>query len=124
MANPADIWSEAVTAATNAAKACNPTPIGVYQADLAGNRLSATEIVNEGDCGFAWVRIKPARGPFIKYLKENNLGSLSLYGGWQVSMSMFTSSQSVERKVAAAKAFVETLKKNGIERAWYESRLD
>ena len=122
--NTLEIWTEASKAATVAAKQCIPTPMGVYSVDLLGNQLSETTIINEGVCGFAWVRIKPARGPFIKFLKENNFGDLCLYGGWMISVSMFTGSQSFERNEAAAKAFVEVLKKNGIEKVWMESHLD
>jgi hypothetical protein len=122
---PAEIYAEAFAAGAEAGAKCIPRPMGVYQSDLAGNRLGPTEVVSEGLCGFAWVRIKPARGPFVKYLKDNNIGHLSLYGGWMISMGDCCGmSQSMERKEAAGRAFVEVLKRNGIERAWMESRLD
>ena len=122
--SPAEIYSEAAKLAKEAAKKHIPTPMMVYNADIFGNRLSPNSYVSEGACGFAWVRIKPARGPFIKYLKENKIGGLSGYGGWTIWMGEFTSSQSIERKIEAAKAFVKVLKENGIERVWFESRLD
>jgi hypothetical protein len=58
--SPAEIYSEAAQAAITAAKTCIPTPMGVFQSDIIGNRLGPTEIVSEGLCGFAYVRIKPS----------------------------------------------------------------
>ena len=36
-------------------------------------------------CGFAWVKIKPARGGFIKYVKDNELGHSAYKGGYQLT---------------------------------------
>lgn len=78
-------------------------------------------------CGFAWVKITPARGPFVKWLKENNIGDKGWNGGWELWSSDLatgiSASQSMLRKEAAARAFAEVLRDHGIE-AWMGSRAD
>lgn len=130
-----EIYIEAVTAAVAAGKAHKPTPMVVGQAvGLFGNAIvpGTEEVVEDGVCGFAWVKIKPARGPFIAWLKANNIGSSGVYGGWEISMGRFPSfgslgetnfGQSMERKEAAGDAFAAVLKSHGI-RAWMVSRID
>ena len=81
-----------------------------------------TYYVADGMCGFAWINIKPARGKFVKYLKDNNIGRKdSYYGGWTIWVSGF--GQSVDRKSAYARAFAKVLGDNGIT-AYNMSRLD
>ena len=41
-------------------------------ADIDYNK--ETYYVADGMCGFAWINIKPARGKFVKFLKDNNIG--------------------------------------------------
>lgn len=119
------IWNEVAEAATKAANDCVPQPMGVYSADIFGKQTGPVSIVDEGLCGFAWVRIKPARGAFIKFLKDNEIGVTSCMGGYMISMSLFTHSQSFERKEAAARAAVSVLKKYQVaDKIWVESRLD
>lgn len=79
------------------------------------------------DCGFAWVVIKPARGPFASYLKANNLGRVREYGGggieiWYSKLHNI-GTQSVSVHYAAAKAFAEVLKQDGLH-AYADQRLD
>ena len=38
-------------------------------------------------CGFAWIVIRPARGPFITWCKKNGIGSNAYGGGWPSSSS-------------------------------------
>jgi hypothetical protein len=54
---PAEIWAEATMAAREAVKAS-----------------AHLENPNAFDCGFAWVVVEPARGPFVSYCKERHLG--------------------------------------------------
>ena len=76
-------------------------------------------------CGFAWVTIKPARGPFVKYLKDNGIGRLGVYGGWEVSSYDVCGwhGQNMDVKEDACRAFAEVLRDNGIT-ARVESRMD
>lgn len=60
-------------------------------------------------CGFATLRIKPARGPLIKTLKEMKLGHSSEYGGWIVSVPHST--QSMDAKTAGIEVLRDNLKK-------------
>ncbi len=36
-------------------------------------------------CGFANISIHPARGNFVSWCKENNIGSNGYRGGWRIS---------------------------------------
>lgn len=75
----------------------------------------------DGLCGFAWVNISPARGAFVNWLKSQEIGGKSYYGGYEIWVREF--GQSVDRKSAFAGAFAEVLNKYGIS-AYAGSRLD
>lgn len=131
MNNEIALYEMACNAASEAWKACRPIPMIVGQAKgLFGNEIvpGTEEFVADGVCGFAWVRIKPARGPFVKFLKTNNIGRKDVYaGGWSISSSGTLNfpdyTQSMQRKEAACNAFVRVLRDNGVN-AWMESRMD
>ena len=59
-------------------KACSPTPMIVGQPTTPlGDDIDYSKdtwLVNDGVCGFAWINIKPARGGFVKFLKDNKIG--------------------------------------------------
>lgn len=80
-------------------------------------------------CGFAWVKIYPARGPLVKLLKEKGIGSKAYEGGWSISSSSCTtnarvsSSQSMTLKENVCAAFAKSLQANGV-RAYMSSRAD
>jgi hypothetical protein len=76
------------------------------------------------DCGFAWVNIKPARGPFVTYLKSIKVGETG-ERGYQIWYSCLHDlpTQSVAVHEAAAQAFALTLGKYNIRATW-SSRLD
>lgn len=74
-------------------------------------------------CGFAWVKIKPARGPFVAFLKKHEIGDPGVYGGWELGTHSVTNTQSMDLKEAAARGFAEVLKAHGL-RAWMTSRAD
>jgi hypothetical protein len=106
-----------VTAALAAAQAA---------AETENNRLGPEK--DRGlDCGFAWVTIKPARGPLVAELKRLGLGETRDYGGggFQVWYSKLHSvpTQSISVHIAAARAFAETATANGYP-ASYGSRYD
>lgn len=79
-------------------------------------------------CGFGWVRFKPARGKFVQFLKANNLGYKAYNGGWSYTPSINYPEnspiwQSMDLKEAAAAAYANVLRDEGID-AWMESRAD
>lgn len=102
-----------------------------YEAQQAGykaaNEFNATlppESQRGFDCGFAWVTVHPAKGPFVKYCKENKLGSKAYKGGWEFWYSLFsTNTQSVGVHEKAATAFCNVLRAHGLT-AYVGSRLD
>ncbi len=126
MTTSQEIYTEAHSAGIAAGNGCNPTPmiVGTPTTPL-GNDIDYskdTHYVSDGVCGFAWVNIKPARGKFVKYLKDNNIGRKdSYYGGYTVWVREF--GQSLERKSAYARAFAKVLDDNGL-RAYPMSRMD
>ena len=109
-----------------AGNGCTPTPMVVGQPTTPlGNDIDyskETYYVSDGVCGFAWINIKPARGKFVKYLKDNDIGRKdSYYGGYTIWVSGF--GQSLDRKSAYARAFAEVLNENGLT-AYAMSRMD
>jgi hypothetical protein len=75
-------------------------------------------------CGFAWVRIRPARGKFVSYLKENGLGSHDPFdGGFVIHNPSRVRTQSMNAALIGAQAFAEVLRTNSIN-AFAESRVD
>lgn len=127
---PAQILKEAQEAAVAAFHAAKPVPMVVGQAEsLFSNRIvpGTEEFVADGVCGFAWTVIRPARGPFVKFLKEQDIGSKNYEGGWYVSSYDLAPgtghSQSMQRKEAAVRAAVAVLNKHGINCYTY-SRMD
>ena len=123
---PATVYAEAHAAGMAAGNGCTPTPmvVGTPTTPL-GNDIDyskETYYVADGPCGFAWINIKPARGKFVKYLKDNNIGRKdSYYGGYTIWVSGF--GQSLDRKSAYARAFVKVLNENGL-KAYAMSRMD
>lgn len=99
----------------------------IYDADIFGNRVSPTGHTLRGLCGFAWVRIIPARGKMVSWLKKNGIGRTDTYKGgymlWAGTDLFVGGTQSVDIKYAAARAACKILNENGI-RAYPESRLD
>ena len=67
------------------------------------------------NCGFAWVNIKPARGPFVKALKDMELGRTdTFYGGYSLWNPSGNPTQDVDAKAAGARAFAAVLEKHGV----------
>ena len=126
MKTPQEIYSEAHSAGLAAGHGCTPTPmvVGTPTTPL-GNDIDYskdTYYVADGMCGFAWINIKPARGKFVKFLKDNDIGRKdSYYGGYTIWVSGF--GQSMTRKENYARAFVKVLNDNGL-KAYAMSRMD
>ena len=123
---PATVYAEAHALGIAAGNACSPPPmvVGPPPPPL-GNDIDYskdTYYVSDGVCGFASVNIKPARGGFVKFLKDNKIGRKdSYYGGYTVWVSHF--GQSLARKESYARAFANHLTDNGI-KAYSMSRMD
>ena len=116
----AAIWAEAWAAGVMAGLACRPTPMVVGQHNGDGV-LKIVEVVDDGMCGFGWVKIRPANGKMARWLKSQNIGYKAYNGGWDVSVHEF--GQSWERKSAAARAIADVLIKYGID-ATSHNRVD
>ena len=66
-------------------------------------------------CGFAWVHIKPARGQFVKIMKELKMGRTDeFYGGYVVYNPSGNFCQNMDAKYEGAKAFANELKRHGV----------
>ena len=94
-------------------------------AAISADKALPTEVERGLDCGFAWVIVNPARGPFVAWCKANNIGHKHYKAGWEFWYSAFdpTNTQSISVHEAAAKAFAESLQSEGINASW-GSRLD
>jgi len=77
-----------------------------------------------GACGFGWVELTPARGPFVAYCKANKLGSKIGYKpGFQFWNPGCYNGQNIDIKEAGADAFAAVLNLHGLN-ARSCSRLD
>ena len=80
-------------------------------------------------CGFGTVVIRPARGAFVKFLKDNKLGSKHWRTGYSISSydvmrgHPLEGTQSMDIKETACEQFAKVLKQYGIN-AHAESRAD
>ena len=82
-------------------------------------------------CGFGNVRIKPARGRFVKYLKSIGVGGTQDWGGGGYRISYydimrgqpFGHTQSMDLKEIGCQAFADVLRNHSI-KAFMESRPD
>ena len=120
MSTPEEIFNEATEAATAA---------------VAAEIARKPEDPNAFDCGFAWVNVKPARGPFVNWCKKKvqeagghfqamQYGDRDSYeGGWKFWKPGGFNGQSIRIHEAGSKAFSEVLKKHNINCYW-SSRLD
>ena len=81
-------------------------------------------------CGFANVSIRPARGRFVKFLKEMKIGDNGYGGGWRISYydlmpkgHRYGHTQSMDIKEEGCNAFADALEKYGVD-AIMQSRAD
>jgi hypothetical protein len=119
------LWlDEANKAGEEAVKAIKPTPVVVQQhVNMLDDSSPVVKqwVVPDGVCGFAWVHIKPATTPFVRWLKRNGIGRRSYYGGWDIPIHSYN--QSYEKKMAHANAMAKSLCEKGIN-AYGDGRLD
>ena len=92
-----------------------PIPMAVFGRE-------ATYVVEGGVCGFAWIEIRPARGPLVTYLKKAGMGRYDSYNRcYRFNIHDF--GQSMTRKEAMAFAMAEHLRKCGYN-VYAGSRID
>ena len=125
-ANPASaLYAKAHAAGMAAGNACVPVPMVVlHRADPLNDNSPVVKRyapVMGGVCGFAWIKVRPARGSFYDYCKANGLGMKDYDGGWSIWAREF--GQSMECKEAYAYAFAGVLNEAGI-KAYPMSRMD
>ena len=112
---------------------------GIHPADMFLNaRKIAIKTVDDfvakhGEpmyCGFANVKVYPARGRFVSFMKKADIGSSGYKGGWRISYydimpksHQYSHTQSMDIKEIACDAFADSLKVFGLE-AYMESRAD
>lgn len=117
-----DIWMAARAAGAKAGTECKPTPMLVQQINPFSDAVVKTyDPVMDGACGFAWINIRPANGPFARWLKYQNVGRKSYHGGWDVRIDAFDLSHA--RNTAAARAMAAVLRAADI-KAYAYDRLD
>lgn len=132
------LFNKAVREGQKACDGATPEPMVVAQHANPMDDNSPIEkewFVPDGPCGFAWINIKaktPANRKFVSELKKCGLLSSdinsrkvwtkdSYYGGF--TYWVHAGNQSIARKEAFARAFVDVLKDAGIDARWM-SRLD
>ena len=81
-------------------------------------------------CGFANVSIHPARGRFVRYMKQMKIGDNGYRGGWRISYNdimpknhPYLHTQSMSIREIACDAFKDELEKYGLT-VYSESRGD
>jgi hypothetical protein len=91
-----DVFNEAQEAAAQATQAYLDANPGVWY-----------------PCGFAWVKIRPARGRFVDMCKDRDLGRTDDFeGGFVIYNPSGNHTQWMDAKEVGARAFVEVLKKH------------
>lgn len=123
---PKQLWKLACEAGHAAATKHQPTPM-VVQAHA--NQLDDASpvvqewVVDSGVCGFAWIKIRPARGKFVQWCKQQGIGRVDSYaGGFTIWIGDY--GQSYERKMAFAEAAAKVLREVGGLKAYADGRLD
>ena len=81
-------------------------------------------------CGFASVSIHPARGKFVKFMKNAGIGDNGYRGGYRISYydimplrHQYRTTQSLDIKEVATEAFRDELRKYGMT-VYADSRAD
>lgn len=82
-------------------------------AELAARRHLADNPGQWYPCGFAWVKIRPARGRFVQMCKDQGAGHTDDFeGGYVIYNPSGNPTQWMDAKRAGAVAFAETLKRH------------
>jgi hypothetical protein len=74
-------------------------------------------------CGFAWVKIQPARGRWVRAMKELGIGDKACDGGYIVYNPSNNHTQWMDAKEKGAHAFANALKAHGVS-ATVHTRID
>ena len=115
--NPQELYQKAHEAGVAAVQAATVRPMIVTDNDRGKQWF-----IEDGVCGFAWVKIRPARGAFVNWCKKNKIGRVdSFEGGYMISVHDYN--QSMQKKEAYARGFAKVLGDNGI-KAYSMSRMD
>lgn len=115
--HPCDLYQKAHLAGVAAVQSANVQPMVVTD-----ESRGAVYYVEDGVCGFAWIKIRPAKGAFVKWCKENEIGRVDSYeGGYNIWVHDYN--QSMRKKEAYANAFARVLSDNGVN-AYSMSRMD
>ena len=112
---------------------------GVHPADMFLNaRKAAVKAVDDYMkdkeepmyCGFANVKVRPAKGKFVSFLKRQGIGDIAYKGGWRISYydimpksHPWRCTQSMDIKEVGCDAFANTLESFGLD-CISESRAD
>ena len=111
----AELYSRALAAGKAAATATTPEPMVVQ-----GHGIR--EVVADGPCGFAWIKVRPANSRFAKWAVKKGIGRRSEYEGG-VIIWVHDYRQSMALKEAHAYAVARVLSEAGIH-AYSQSRMD
>ena len=125
-----ELWGRARKAGQEALAKCTPRPmvvteVGLFDEPVPGGK---SYFVEDGVCGFAWVKVRPANSAFAKWLKtlpgtgEYLTPQHDQYAGG-ITIWIIVGNQSMQKKEAYANAMADVLKAEGIN-AYAESRLD
>ena len=81
-------------------------------------------------CGFANVKVRPAKGKFVNFLKRQGIGDIAYKGGWRISYydimpksHPWRMTQSMSIKEIGCDAFANALESFGLD-CISESRAD
>ena len=72
-------------------------------------------------CGFSHVKIRPAKGNFVKFLKKVGIGDKGYNGGWNINYHdimddhPLSCTQSLDLREACTDAFAHVLQKYGMD---------
>ena len=97
---------------------------GLAKAAVAAQALIDANPGTWFPCGFSWVSVKPARGPFVKVMKDMGVGKTDEYeGGFSIWNPSRNPTQWMDAKVEGARVFAEHLRLHGV-KAVARSRID
>ena len=123
--NYQELYQRAHQAGMEAGNAAAPVPMVVGSpSSPLGNDIDPRQpvyYVADGVCGFAWVHLDKAVGPFVKWLKDSRKGHKAYGKGYDIWVGEF--GQSMQRKESYARAFAAVLREAGID-AYCASRMD
>jgi hypothetical protein len=121
------IFNEAFLAGKIAGDASRPVPMIVGSPSTPlGNDVDPNQktwFIEGGVCGFAWIKVNPARGAFVNWHKANREHGYKGYNGGYEIHEDGGYGQSMQRKEAFCAAFAEVLRSYGID-AYMQSRMD